>query len=127
MKSLHVRRNFLKLAKRIGLFGFSALGAGTAAVSLGSAQSAQSKQTSDSEQMQKLLDRLTNLEQKLVQQPLVIDQVKPNAAEQVKPNAVEQVKPNAVEQVKPNVKPSVDLGLPIFFMIGPAIVAIAPR
>ena len=68
MKSFHVRRNFLKLAKRIGLIGFSAFGAGTV-VSLGTAQSAQSKQISDSEQMQELLDRIAKLEQKLVQRP----------------------------------------------------------
>ena len=81
MKSFHVRRNFLKLAKRIGLIGFSAFGAGTV-VNLGTAQSAQSKQISDSEQMQELLDRLTNLEQKLAQRPFVIEQVKPNVIEQ---------------------------------------------
>lgn len=64
MNSLHVRRNFLKLAKHIGLFGFSALGAGTL-VGLGTARSAQSKQTSDSKQIQDLAERIKTLEAQL--------------------------------------------------------------
>lgn len=47
MKNFHIRRNFLKLAKRVGLFGFSALGVGTV-VGLGTAQSAKSQQSSKS-------------------------------------------------------------------------------
>ena len=64
MNSLHVRRNFLKLAKRIGLFSFSALGAGTA-LGFTTAQSAQSKQTFDSKQIQDLAERVKTLEAQL--------------------------------------------------------------
>jgi hypothetical protein len=64
MNSLHIRRNFLKLVKRVGLFGFSALGVGTT-VGLSTTQSAQSKQTSDSKQIQDLAERVKTLEAQL--------------------------------------------------------------
>ncbi|MBW4456484.1 MAG: hypothetical protein KME55_29445 [Nostoc indistinguendum CM1-VF10] len=82
MNSLHIRRNFLKLVKRVGLFGFSALGVGTT-VGLSTTQSAQSKQTSDSKQIQDLAERVKTLEAQLPLDKVVeISQNSPSSNDQ---------------------------------------------
>lgn len=86
MNSLHIRRTFLKLARRAGLIGVSALGAGTA-LGLGTARSAQSQQTSDGKQVQDLVERVKSLEVQL-QNPARIAQLNTGGIKTVDPGAL---------------------------------------
>lgn len=92
MNSLHLRRNFLKLVKRAGLFGFSTLGAGIA-VGLCTAQSAKSQQTFDSEQIQDLAKRVKTLEAQLpIDTVAEISQVSPSSTEEDLPITEQRVR-----------------------------------